>query len=509
MRKTLIFILFIFIVISCKEKITDSPIENQAPETQLFLYTDLEISQQKSKLPVHWWGDDKDGLVIGYLFKWAGIDENWSFTKSNDSVFALPIGTVDTSFIFLVSAIDNSGNGIFDNEVIFNGINIGSEPFTDLNGNDSYDFGEPFVDFGAIDETPASQKFPIKNSSPEISWNELSVLPESSFPAITIGWDAFDLDGNETITEFHLALNDTATYATLNGNTRLVSLIIEDIESADPLMNIFINADENRQSDIKLTGLLLDDFNRLFIKGIDNSGASSKFIPLPDTGRTWYIQKPKGDLLIIDDHIGGLAAEQFYNEKFNSFLDGKYDILNIESTQLPYQNTTFQNTLNLFSYVFWYSGSNPSIDLTNLVTQNYLQKGGKIAFSLTFQDSSSTFDFSLPVIQTFLPIENFDTKKPLSFLFPGANIINSSSFEQFPVLETQSTIGFIRTFNVSQITSSVVYDLTSSQINGQIALLNNSKSLFFIGLPLHQCDAKGNVAELLEQIFINEFGMNL
>ncbi len=41
----------------------------------------LDISQQKSKLQVHWWGDDKDGLVIGYLFKWEGIDENWTFYK--------------------------------------------------------------------------------------------------------------------------------------------------------------------------------------------------------------------------------------------------------------------------------------------------------------------------------------------------------------------------------------------------------------------------------------------
>ncbi len=47
----------------------------------------------------------------------------------------------------------------------------------------------------AIDASPASQKFPIKNSSPEINWNDLRVLPEKSFPAITVGWDASDLDG--------------------------------------------------------------------------------------------------------------------------------------------------------------------------------------------------------------------------------------------------------------------------------------------------------------------------
>ncbi len=36
------------------------------------------------------------------------------FTSKNDSIFALPIGTVDTSFTFLVSAVDNAGNGKYD-----------------------------------------------------------------------------------------------------------------------------------------------------------------------------------------------------------------------------------------------------------------------------------------------------------------------------------------------------------------------------------------------------------
>ena len=121
---------------------------------------------------------------------------------------------------------------------------------------------------------------------------------------------------------------------------------------------------------------------------------------------------------------------------------------------LPYQNITFQNTLKLFKYVYWYSGSNPSLELTNLVTQNYIQSGGKIAFSMNFQDSSANFEFSTQVIQSFLPIESFDSKKPLSFLFAGANIIPGNDLSEFPTLETQSTIGFVRTFKVSEITSS-------------------------------------------------------
>ncbi len=502
------FILFLVVSISsCDETINDNLVENIAPETHLFIYTNSEISQQKSKLQVHWWGDDKDGLVIGYLYKWHGIDNNWKFTTSNDSIFALPIGTVDTSYVFYISAIDNSGNGIHDNEVFIAGINIGSEPFTDLNGNKIYDINEPFIDFGLIDETPATQKFPIKNSPPEITWNDISVLPEISFPAMTIGWNAFDLDGNETITEIHLALNDTNNFVSLNGSSRLVSIIIDDINVVSPEMNIYINADENKLQANKLQNLRLDDFNRLYIRGVDVSGSKSKFLPLPDTSKTWFISKPKGNLLILDDFIGGVQAADFYRNNFNLFANENYNELDLENISFPYEAITFKNTLNLFKYIFWYSGSSPRIDLANLVTQNYLQNGGKILFSMTFQDSSANFDFSTQIAQTFLPIESFDSKKPLSFMFAGANIIPSTKFENYPTLKTQSTIGFVRTFKVSEITASKVFDLTSNQINGSIALLNNTKNLFFIGLPLHQCDANGNVGVLLNQIFVNEFGL--
>ena len=149
------------------------------------------------------------------------------------------------------------------------------------------------------------------------------------------------------------------------------------------------------------------------------------------------------------------------------------------------------------------------MELTNLVTQNYIQSGGKISFSMNFQDSSANFEFSTQVVQSFLPIESFDSKKPLSFLFLGANVIPTSEFGDFPVLETQSTIGFVRTFKVSEITAQPVYDITSSQLNGKIALINKTKNLFFIGLPLHQCDANGNVSNLLQQIFVDQFGLNL
>ncbi|MBU1679125.1 MAG: hypothetical protein KKD86_09760, partial [Bacteroidetes bacterium] len=95
-------------IVSCSEQITDTPHENKSPETFLFLYPDNpdSLSQQKSRLKVHWWGDDPDGLIIGYYFKWEGLEDSWTFTTKNDSTFSQPIGTADTTFRFLVAAVD-------------------------------------------------------------------------------------------------------------------------------------------------------------------------------------------------------------------------------------------------------------------------------------------------------------------------------------------------------------------------------------------------------------------
>ena len=125
MRKLLqlFFLLAVTLIFfSCKEEVVNHPQKNQPPDTGLFLYPDSTISQQPSRLHVHWWGDDPDGVIRGYYFKWVGIDSGWTFTASNDSIFALPIGSADTTYDFLVSAVDAEGNGIYDNDIFHDGL---------------------------------------------------------------------------------------------------------------------------------------------------------------------------------------------------------------------------------------------------------------------------------------------------------------------------------------------------------------------------------------------------
>lgn len=508
-------VLLTLILLSCSDQISN-PEGNQPPDTGLFLYPDSTISQQPSRLEVHWWGDDPDGVILGFYFKWEGIDTIWKFTTSNDSIFSLPIGSADTTYNLLVSSVDTEGNRKFDSKIFQNGIDYGTEPFIDFNKNGIREENEPFFDIGLIDPTPASLVFPIKNTAPVLEWDELSVLPDTSFPVMTFRWNASDLDGEESIQSINISLNDTINIVSLDGSVRLITVRIKDLNASSPEMEILINgSDQNIYSEL-LTGMQLDSPNKFFVQAVDLSGASSNTIMLPDSNDVWYVRKPKGQVLIFDDFAGSSTsdplAKSFYRNMFNTIgsgsLQGKFDEYDLANQPLPFENVTLYETIKLFKYTFWYSVSNPRLDLLNLVTNKYLQQGGKIAFSMTFQDSNAVFAFDLSTLQGFLPIDAVSNTIPLGFLLSGADVLPSSPQVLYPSLKTTEPVAYFRTFSPNSIVSTEIYDISSSQISGNIALLTNDKSEFFIGLPLHLCNGgDANVDELLEKVFFDEFGL--
>lgn len=500
----------------CYDELLNNPIPNNAPETFVFLYPDSSISGQTSRLTVSWWGDDSDGLIVGYFFKWIGIDSTWTFTTSRDSTFSLPIGTIDTTFDFHVSAVDNFGNGLFDDHIFQNQIDYGAEPFTDTNGNGFHDSNENFFDIGLIDPTPASTKFPIKNSTPEIFWSDLSFLPDTSFPVMTFGWAASDLDGESTITNINIALNDTSNFISLSGSTRLITLRIIDYNAVNPLMEILINGSELNINSEDLPGLKLNDNNKFYIQAEDISGAKSTFISLPDSNSTWFVKKPNSEFLIVDNYNvtdlnNDIAVKNFYNDAFSQIaggtLSGKLNTLDIAGSLLPYESVTFPETIKLFNYVFWYSNSKPRMDLLSLATNKFIDGGGKIAMSLTFEDSTSVFQFDVPTVQGFLPIDSLGQDRPIGFVFSGT--INRSAPDlNYPVLTISSTVSSLRTYYPNPITAQKVYDISASNLSGNIGFKTNDGNLFFIGIPLFQADGgDGNVVPLLEKIFIEDFGL--
>jgi len=109
-------------------------------------------------------------------------------------------------------------------------------------------------------------------------------------------------------------------------------------------------------------------------------------------------------------------------------------------------------------------------------------------------------------LQGFLPID--DVSDFLINLFSPADIVASSSGIDYPSLKTTETIGFVRTYVPNSLVTTEIYDLVSSQMNGKVGFINNNKTEFFIGLPLHDCNGGDqNVDDLLEKVFFEEFGL--
>ena len=507
MKKYLLLVIFIsivFIVVTCTEEGVNNPIGNQPPNTGLFLYPDSAITPQQSRLTIHWWGDDVDGLIVGYYFSWN--DDPWEFTASNDSLFALQIGANDTTYTIRVSSVDNGGNNVYDQQVFQNGIDYGPEPYIDANGNGNYDGGEFFYDIGLIDPTPASFDFPLRNTAPTIEWSELSFLPDTSFSVMTFNWIAEDLDGDETLTAINIALNDTTNpsgIVSLDGSVRTVTIRTNDFSTDTPLMEILIESQEVNIFPELLPGLILNSNNKFFVQSVDISGAKSPFISLPDSGSTWYVKKPVGNLLIVDDYelIDNTAA--YYNNMFNSMgLAGKYDIYDIHNQTPPFLNVTFLETIKLFDFLFWYTDNAPSIELASSSTDRYLTAGGKVAFSMQFPPFVDA-----NVLSSFIPIIS-DSISVGGILGTGTVVASDTTDPSYPNLELSGNAARVKSFYLNPLAANPIYYYPNDELKGFPGFTNSSVTEFFIALPLNKCDGgNANVKPLLEKIFFEDFGL--
>ena len=507
MKKTLLTSFFLFslvLIISCGEDFIDNPTGNKSPETSISLFPDSSITPQPSRLKVSWWGDDVDGLIVGFYYSWDGT--TWTFTDENEILFSLQIGAGDTTYAFKVSSADNSGNGIYDNQVIQNGINFGPEPFVDANNNGIFNRGEKYFDIGLIDPTPATLNFPLKNTAPTIEWNSLSTIPEISFPVMSFGWNVDDLDGISTILKINIALNDTTDpnkIVALDGSVRTITLRTKEFNSSDPQMEILIEGIETNIFSEKLRGLKFDDYNKFYVQAVDISGATSRFISLPDTSKTWFVKKPKGDVLIMDDYSTSDGAAAFYDTMMDSLgLTNKYDVYDFLGQKPPYTNITFLQTLKLFKYVLWYSDNNPSLDLAASSVQKFIDAGGKIAFSMQFPQTVDPV-----LLQSFLPI-NSDSLFTKTSILPNTIISADTTNSEYPQLTISTSLFRIKSFYLNPNGAIPIYYFPNKELRGFIGFFNNTKSLFFYGLPLSKSNAgSANVPALLSKIFFEDFGV--
>ena len=185
-------------------------------------------------------------------------------------------------------------------------------------------------------------------------------------------------------------------------------------------------------------------------------------------------------------------------------------LFDLAKNSIAFESVTLLETLKLFKYVFWYSAADPRLDLLNIVTEKYNQAGGKIAFSMTFQDSTGEYPYDISSLQGFLPIDAISA--PLGVfgtILPGAEV-RPAATNDFPILRTVGSIQYVRSLTENNIIAENIYDLFDRDgiRLGNVAFRTRTKNLFFIGMPLNQCNGgQANVSVLLTKIFFEDFGV--
>lgn len=346
--------------------------ENQKPETYLFLHFKSDtiavqdtvwqgntpiliqdtvittLDTTASRQAIHWWGEDPDGEIIGYYYKWNYQNE-LTFTTSESNIFYVPIRQKYDVFEFKVYAVDNDS---------------------------------------AVDPFPAKLSFPVFNSTPTISFRNKSNptappgnpnVTSYTFTTRTFVFDALDPDGNQTVTEILWAIDDTTEWN-----------IIERTQGG--ALPDFITLTENE---------LDEGFHTFFVKAHDIASAESKTIMFPDLGddevpNKWYVKAPVGEVLLIDDFAQDQLTkntQKFYTDILKEIVgeDG-YSIWEIGSTfgdnainrenAMPYSQSDIEANMGYFNKVIWFSHlGKPHISDAGLSITKYIKDGGHIFIS--------------------------------------------------------------------------------------------------------------------------------
>ena len=321
-------------------------------------FTTITTSRQE----LYWWGDDIDGDILGYYYRWS-TDSNWTYTSFESGLFYVPIRSDLDVFTFEVKAVDDSG---------------------------------------LEDITPSKLVFPIKNSAPEISFRYLS-NPQISdigsdtsftFPTRTFVWDLYDQDGNETITDIYYALDDVC-------DTCWIRL-------------------EGDVSSITLTELLSGS-HTFYLKCKDIAGAESELISFPDSAnvseaQVWQVKEVLGDILIVDDYPldNSNTALSWYASLLDTIVgESQYSYWEI-GDELPFSSTDITANLNYFKHVIWYTAYNNTASASDTYNGaeasiiNFLMGGGNLFINpIDFADT--TF--------TWFPLDSLVTLNPTGRLF--------------------------------------------------------------------------------------------
>ncbi|MBI5474518.1 MAG: hypothetical protein HY961_19445 [Ignavibacteriae bacterium] len=451
--RTLLIICLTLSFFNCSEKIADNPTVNKQPKSFVWLYPDTTIGTGISRQHLHWWGEDPDGLVRGYLFGFVKVrlsqspspdTVRYTWVTKNDTLIQLPHDTLFRYYTVFVRAVDNTFPGLSEKS----SVRLTPNPYLDRNANGVFDGSDSVLTTltAAMDPVGAMLVLPIRNSPPTIEFasnpndpgNALR-LPDYTYTCVSISFKGYDPDGEGTLASYRIALNDTSVasnWLTLRLRDTIVTLVVPrsrsdaapNIPGTPVAADVYSGKFRGGQSVGQLPGLRLDTTNVIYVQARDVAGEYSPALRLPSAGQTaWRVKRPRGKLLLVNDYTrnDAGAALTTYLTTLHQIPDPQFAVIDTLNLALgvtvvdkqagrlsrmvpPFIDPTLVYTFLLYDYVFLYTDESPSLAVLQSVPFLYLQNGGKLLLSTVFSADFSIFN-ATSVLREFAPIDSISS----------------------------------------------------------------------------------------------------
>lgn len=357
--------LIMVLTAGCAEK-KDLNIPNLPPDTYIAVGDSIRNPTVYMQT-VSWWGDDMDGEVVGFEYRWSTdpsepcchMDTSWVYTELTEEEFNLPATDGIRSHTIKVRAID---------------------------------------DLGASDPDPAQATFPVTNSPPTVKIWDRAQLPDTTLPAILIKWHGDDPEGPETIEAYKVWLDGSEENAML-------------LAAEDTVASVGLDDFEGRYGE-----------RTLYLVAIDSGCDTSKV-----ASHTWQVVEPTGTVLLVDDlskedYTFPEVSDRFYREVLDN-CSAAYSILDVgEFGGIGYAYN-MDELFKLFDLVIWYNDplrtATSSLAAADQAFQSYMAEGGRfIVLSMAavgsggaLLDSTAFEVFGIDSLHTRGDETNFDCKR--------------------------------------------------------------------------------------------------
>jgi len=316
------------VLAGCAQK-EDLTIQNLAPETYLAIADSVRNVTVYTQT-LTWWGDDKDGEVIAFEYRWfidpqetgCRTDTLWVRTEEKTMTFNLPVTHGTSVHRFEVRAIDDDEQH---------------------------------------DPTSCKLRLPVSNSRPEVMIWDLAALPDTTYPSFLAKWHGSDPEGDNTIAKYLVWLDGGRQTA-------------KEISPSDTLVSLGTEDFGGRCDTLRTLNLVAID------SGCDTSAVASY---------TWYVKEPTGSILLVDDlssraGVSEAPGDRFYRTGLDD-CDTTYSVLDLQKYGGLLYAHNLAKLFSMFDLVIWYNDWNdpgklgsPNLTFAESDLRSFVEGGGSL-----------------------------------------------------------------------------------------------------------------------------------